>query len=268
MFNCLCLSGGATKGCITLGVLDKHRRDIENVEMYVGCSVGAVIVTLLSMGATMDEVYEIGTTSSCKLPSGLQLVAAISGFFTKLGLMKDNTYLDRVEEFILDKYGNIPTMRHLYQMTGKDLYICSTALLKKKRVMFHHSTHPDLPVLDALHMSARMPLIFTPIYYDEDLYIDGGMKCHFPIDMREGRTLGIHTYNRVRSARDILESPSIIEYIGLLLSCSTCGDIPTHMDGVLYDIAYERKGPLKTSEQELLAMYNAGREAIPIISDV
>lgn len=264
MFDSLIVSGGALKGSISLGVLSKHEKDIENVHTYVGCSVGAVICALLCMGATIPEIHHIGMTTKCEIPSGMKLIGVIPTFFSKLGFIHNSTYLDRVREFTMDRFGGIPTLKQLYDLTGKTLFICATALIARKRVMFSYRSHPDLTVIDALEMSIRMPLIFTPIFFDEDLYIDGGMKCHFPIDMRIGRTLAIHTYNKVRKAKDILTSPSIIEYIGLLLSCSSSEEVPLNFDGLLYDIAYERTGPLKTSEEETLDMFKTGVNAVPI----
>jgi NTE family protein len=264
MFDSVVISGGATKGYVATGVLSKYIKEIENVHTYVGCSVGAVIVSLLSMGASVPDIYRIGLASHCHTPTGVQWIGAVTTFFTKLGLIVNNTYLDEVERYVMERYGSIPTLLELYNITGKRLLICATAAIAKKRVVFSYQSHPDLTIIEALQMSIRMPIIFSPIYFENDLYIDGGMRCHFPIDLRLGRTLAIHTYNKLRDAKEMIRQPSIIEYIGLLLGCGSSVEIPNRMDGVLYDIPYERKNPLGSSSEEAMAMYNVGMNSIPM----
>ena len=266
MFDCVVISGGATKGHLSSGLLSKHEKEIQNVHTYIGTSVGAVLCTLLSVGATCMEIMQIGMTTRCETPSGMGWLSSLGSFFTKLGLIERNTYLDVVREFILKKFGKIPTLLEMYDITGKDLYICATGLIARSRILFNYRSHPDMSIIDALHMSIRMPLIFTPIYYGRDLVVDGGVRCHFPIDLRVGRTLAIHTYNKVRDAESMLREPSIIEYVGLLLACASPVEIPRTMNGVLYDIAYEKKGVMSVDE-EASHMFRLGREAVPLISN-
>ena len=263
MFDCLVISGGATKGHIACSILSRHEKDLKDIHTYIGTSVGAVLCTLLCTGATPDEMIKIGMETHCQTPTGVQWISSIGSFFTKLGLMDRNTYLDVVSKYITERYGMIPTMSELYDMTKKNLMICATALISRRRVVFSHTTHPNLPILDALHMSIRMPLIFTPIYFDNDLYVDGGVRSHFPIDLRSGRTLAIHTYNKVRDISSILRSPSITEYIGLLISCASPPDIPRTMNGILYDVPYEKKN--MTSVEEAHHMIDVGKKVVPII---
>lgn len=262
MFNCVLISGGATKGMISLGVLSKY--DISGVNTYVGTSVGAVLCTLLSMGLPVDEIYQIGRESKCDLPVGLQWVGKLYSLFSspRLGLLEKNTYLDKVKEVIEEKYDHIPTMKELHDQTGKKLLICASAILGKKRIIFSYETHPNLSILEALEMSVRLPLIFTPIHFDGDLYVDGGVISHFPIDLREGRTLAIHTYNKVREVDEMIKDPSLIEFIGLLLACSSPVDVYP-IDGVVYDIAYA-KGH---TGDEFDRMFKIGFNAIPLYNN-
>ncbi len=40
-----------------------------------------------------------------------------------------------------------------------------------------------MEILNSLKLSARIPIIFGPIKYNNDCYIDGGVWNNFPIDI-------------------------------------------------------------------------------------
>ena len=44
-----------------------------------------------------------------------------------------------------------------------------------------HYSHPDLQLVEAIKGSACLPGIFSPLFYDEKVYIDGGFVCNYPI---------------------------------------------------------------------------------------
>ncbi len=46
-----------------------------------------------------------------------------------------------------------------------------------------YETTPDMEILNSLKLSARIPIIFGPIKYNNDFYIDGGVWNNFPIDI-------------------------------------------------------------------------------------
>ena len=43
-------------------------------------------------------------------------------------------------------------------------------------------TTPELKVLEAIYMSSSVPVIFKPIMYKDEYYIDGAFSCRFPIN--------------------------------------------------------------------------------------
>lgn len=266
MFDCLVISGGSTKGRISISICKRHEKELKSVYTYIGTSVGSVLCTLLSMGFSCSQVMKIGMDSKCEVPTGIGWIGSIGCLLTRLGMIEKNTYLDSVSKSIMDRYGRIPTLLELYQMTGKNLYIIATGLIRRNRIVFSYKTHPHMSVIDALHMSVRMPIIFTPIRLERELVVDGGVVSHFPIDLRVGRTLAIHTYNKVRDIDTMLKEPSLIEYVGLLLSCASPINIPTSMDGVLYNVEYEKRGNM-TSEQEVQHMIEIGSTIPPLISN-
>jgi predicted acylesterase/phospholipase RssA len=258
-YECLVISGGATKGMISLGVMSKHWDELKGVKTLVGTSVGAVICTLFSMGLSVEEIYDIGSRSRPNMPTGFQWVGKLVGLFTNLGLLSYNGYLDRTREKIMEKYGFIPTMKQLYDITGKDLLICVSAILRRTRIIISHNTYPDLSVIDALDMSTRLPIIFSPILFENDLCVDGGIVSHFPIDLRVGHTLAINTINHVPTATDILSDSLFLEYVTILFGVGSPIDLRP-INGTLYHISYKKN---RVIDDEFRYMFEIGKNATP-----
>jgi hypothetical protein len=74
------------------------------------------------------------------------------------------------------------TLKELYEYSKIDLYLYSANLNCFCKVRFHHSTHPDLKVYEAIHMSSCVPILFKPMFYKEAYYIDGGLFMNCPIN--------------------------------------------------------------------------------------
>jgi len=258
-YKCLVISGGATKGMISLGVMSKHWDELKGVTTLVGTSVGAVICTLFSMGLSLEEIYDVGSRSRPDMPTGFQWIGKLVGLITNLGLLSRNGYLDRTREKILEKYGYIPTMKQLYDITGKDLLICVTAALRRTRIVISHTTYPDLSIIDALDMSTRLPIIFTPILFEGDLCIDGGSISHFPVDLRVGCTLAVNTVNHVPSATDIISDSRFIDYIALLFGIGSPIDLRP-INGTIYHISYKKN---RVVDDEFKYMFDIGKNAVP-----
>ena len=96
-------------------------------------------------------------------------------------------FLRKGDEVIVPKYSFL--IYRLYsQINGaKILYskennftISVDDILKK--VDLSHTTHPDLPLIKALQMTMCFPIMFQPICYGDDCYVDGGLLNNFPLN--------------------------------------------------------------------------------------
>jgi predicted acylesterase/phospholipase RssA len=73
------------------------------------------------------------------------------------------------------------TMKDLYEYSNIKLNIYSTKYSDLSFCCFNHEKTPDLKVIDAIFMSSSIPIIFKPLKYNNDYYIDGGYNCNFPL---------------------------------------------------------------------------------------
>ena len=55
---------------------------------------------------------------------------------------------------------------------------------EKKTIIHYHKNSPNLSVLDAVHTSMSIPLIFKPVdlYHDGTTGVDGGTTDNYPLD--------------------------------------------------------------------------------------
>ena len=78
-------------------------------------------------------------------------------------------------------FTRIPEIKEFYEYTKVDFYIFGTKLNKWKSVKISHYTHPNMTLIDAVYISSSLPLIFKPMYCDDDYIIDGGLSKRYTV---------------------------------------------------------------------------------------
>ena len=46
----------------------------------------------------------------------------------------------------------------------------------------NYKTYPELKVISAICMSSSFPLVFTPIFYQDKCFVDGGLINNYPLN--------------------------------------------------------------------------------------
>jgi NTE family protein len=176
----LVVSGGGMKGLYMLGALEYLYQEvgISHLKSFYGVSIGAVICTLVQIGYTPLEV--MAQICVQKIP---QKIAAIDkNVMERKSLLNPDNFLVMLDEMISNKLQKIPTLKELYEITGKDLYITTICFSSPTSPLYlHYSTHPDIPISKAIHLSMSIPFIFGYAEYDGKRYMDGGILDNFPI---------------------------------------------------------------------------------------
>jgi NTE family protein len=189
VFNTIILSGGSIKGICQLGALkyciDNKIIDLKMINHFIGTSVGAVIVCFLSLGITIDHLYEfvlnldfnkIGNIDSDVFNNFDKLI-------TNYGLNNGST-IENYIEGVLTKTTNIQgiTFKQLNELNNKKLTITGFSLQNGNK-MFNHLTTPDLKVSLAIRISLSIPILFEPITLNNEIMIDGGFLDHYPSEL-------------------------------------------------------------------------------------
>ena len=220
-YDTLVLSGGAINGIIILGALQycKDKGLINKIKTYVGTSVGAIISYLLIIGYTPVEIIVYLCTNN--------------GVFQKLKYFDINsgcrgdgatTFLhisEYLERMTTEKIGRLITMKDVKNIYGVE-FVCTTFNVTKNTTEYiSSSTHPDIPCLSALRMSANLPLVFETYKYGDSFFVDGGICNNFPLNIGEEhgeRVLGVVVLSPSETSTEVYPQKNMLAYIYRLLS--------------------------------------------------
>lgn len=176
----LIVSSGGNKGIALLGALNEFSKifPLNNFKYLTGCSIGAIIVLLLNIGYKIEELCEIlfkinfNDFQECKLINLIE----------KCGLDEGIKFTNFLKAIILNKNfsANI-TFNELFNLTNKILTICVVNITSGKTEYHNYINTPNLSILLSIRMSANIPILFSPILYNNNYYVDGALLDPFPI---------------------------------------------------------------------------------------
>jgi predicted acylesterase/phospholipase RssA len=185
MYNGVVLSGGGIKGLLHIGFLDEfftsHSQD--KIKYYSGCSIGALICVLLSIGYTPKELIKYFCTNDfCDIFKGYNPLI-LNNFY---GMIDSNVPLNYIEKMILDKINYIPTFEQLYINFNK-VFVCPSYKVNFKSneepyTYFSYRTTPKMSISKAACLSANIPIVFTKAEFEGFYYVDGGVFDNFPVN--------------------------------------------------------------------------------------
>lgn len=173
------ISSGGNKGISLLGALNEFSiyNPIEKFKYLTGCSFGAIICLLLNINYKIEELNDILFKINFKEFQDCKIINLIE----KCGLDEGIKFTNFLKAIILNKnYHSNITFKELYDLTGKILTIVVVNITKGIPEYHNYITTPDLSILLSVRMSANIPILFSPIFYNNNYYIDGGLLDPFP----------------------------------------------------------------------------------------
>lgn len=216
MIKNIVFSGGGIFGfsiCGALKALEEYKL-MDTITTYSGTSAGSIIACLLVLGYNSKEIETLIFGINFDTMRDITTENILS-FFETYGVDSGNRMLNVFEIIIKAKTNNPKiTFKQLFQLTNKKLIIAATNLSKKEVRYFNHQTTPNMSISLAVRISISIPILFTPVKYENDLYIDGCILDNFPIHLftNDNHTLGI----RLNSSRNNNIS-NIEEYITTII---------------------------------------------------
>ena len=178
-FDELIISSGGNKGISIVGALNKFIKhsDLNNFKYLTGCSIGAIICFMLNIGYTIEELNDIVFHINFEIFQELKVINIIE----KCGFDEGIKITNFLKALIINKnYNPNITFLELFEKTGKILTIVSTNITKGLPEYHNKDTEPDLSVLLSVRMSSNIPIIFAPIMYKGNYYLDGALLVPYP----------------------------------------------------------------------------------------
>ena len=151
---------------------------LDNIENILGCSVGSIFGLYISLGFTIEEM--INLTFNIDVNSLVDIKKNnLINIYKNYGFEKGNKFTNIIKSIIKHKTGNENfTFAELFQKYQKNLTIIGSNINKRKHELFNHQNTPDMEIWKAVRISCAFPLIFQPVKYNGDYYLDGG-NSHF-----------------------------------------------------------------------------------------
>ena len=179
------ISSAGPNGLIQLGMLaalmESAYFSIDTIQSIQGSSAGSMLAVLLCLKVPIQDAVDY----FIKRPLHKWFKVDVSQFMQTNG-MATCTLAELVTPLFHAQ--DIPltiTMKELYERSGIHLHIYSTRITIVECVDIDHLSFPDLPVIQAIAMSCAIPLLFPPVEYNGEYYIDGGLFMHCPIAPNE-----------------------------------------------------------------------------------
>ena len=186
-FDTLVISGGGINGLTMLGFLQYVYDNylINNINTYVGTSVGSILCYLLAIGYTPIEIMVyICTNHLFERLKYFNIVAMYNG----QGATTFSHINEQLEKITIEKLGRLVTLNELYILHKKRLICVTHNMTSDTTEYLDYTTYPNMPCLIALRLSSNLPLIFDHFKYLGNYYIDGGVSDNFPI--KKGEEIG------------------------------------------------------------------------------
>ena len=183
----LVLSGGGYKGFMSIGALkylsDQNFYNINEIENIYGTSVGSLIGVILCLKLEWNDMveYAINKPWNNLITFSTEIILNI---ISKKGIL-DKKFIDSIFINLFKNVGlnSDSTLLDLYNYSNICINLFSVNINTFELVRFNYKTYPETKILDAVYMSCSIPFIFQPLYFNESLYIDGGVINPYPLNI-------------------------------------------------------------------------------------
>jgi NTE family protein len=221
IIDTLVLSGGGVKGLYYVGIIKKleELNIIKNIKNFAGTSIGAFFACLLAIGFNSKELMEFLMLFNITRMKK----ANYNNFFSFFGIDNGNNLKIILEQmFELKGFNKNITFGEFYNKTQKNLIITGVCVNEKKCHYFNYLEYPKLEIIEAVRISTSIPLYFTPVQYNNKLWVDGGIIDNYPIDLFKdnlNKTLGIYLLEETKNS----EINNLEEFLSCVLSSFSQG---------------------------------------------
>ena len=183
----LVISGGGPAGVLMYGGL-KHLHinnfwNLKNIQSIYCTSIGSILATMLLLNLEWKIVddYLIERPWNKLFDKYSNNILNINN---NAGFINSDIFNDIVEPLFkcADINKNI-TLLEFYNLNKVNLNIFTTNIndIELSSTQLNYTSHPHLELITAISMSCCFPIIFTPIFYQDKCFIDGGLVNNYPI---------------------------------------------------------------------------------------
>jgi predicted patatin/cPLA2 family phospholipase len=194
-YDTICMSGGGIKGFAFIGALkyleNNNHINLSEINHFIGTSAGSMLSFFLSLDYSLKEIEDFIISFNFKkiIPD-----FNIENLLLNHGLDCGDKIMFVIMNFLKEKYDTDDvTFQEHYNLTNNKLTIIGTNFTKNCEEVFNYINTPNMSVRLAIRISISIPILFNPVLYNDNYYIDGGIINNFPMNhCNPETTLGLY----------------------------------------------------------------------------
>ena len=155
--------------------------DMSNIETIYGTSAGAIVGVLLCLKYDWETINDYIIKRPWQDVFSIK-VENIFDAYTKKGLF-DKAIIEKCFRPLLDAkdISMDISLEDFYNYSNIELHMFSFEINEFKVQDISYLTHPKIKLLDAIHMTCSIPILMTPICFEDKCFIDGGITTNYPL---------------------------------------------------------------------------------------
>ena len=218
-------SGGGLAGFAFYGAIkESHKQGlwkIENIQTIYATSVGTIIAAMLALK------YDWETLDDYLIKRPWQNVFTFNLYSILDTINKRGMFgIEIIQDIFLPLFNGKDvqmdiTLLEFYKLTNIEIHMCTTDINSFQLIDISHKTHPDWNVIEAIYSSCAVPVLFTPLFKNNESYCDGGLLANYPLEqsIKNGANpteiLGIHYKggNADECNKRVTRETSLLDYV-------------------------------------------------------
>jgi NTE family protein len=251
----LALGGGTARGLANIGVIKVLVENKIPINLISGTSMGAIVGAFYAKNLNILEVEELALKNS-----GWRMLNMIDPFF-RIGLIRGL----KVEKFLKSYLGDI------FISDLKLPFVAIATNLETGEPYYFNRGN----LISAIRASISLPLVFTPVHYNNMILVDGGLTEPVPVNaaLNSGADVVIAVnLDSYKNLKEKLEKPSIRKVASRSTKIITYQISKINVDRadvvIAPNIDYFRSGDFFHVKEFISEGERAAKKALPEILDV
>ena len=185
------LSGGGSSALGMLGALQwlHDHGKLKHVRRWVAASAGVIITILYLADYAPATIFAVLHGFNFQKFADDFNSDGLLGLMDTMGIMEPGTIMKLVAVMLRKKQIDTRiTLEEFDRLTGSTVVITGYSLTRAQTIAFSSRQHPHMPLLTALRISLSIPILFRPVMYEDEMYIDGATIEHVPVRFAKYKT--------------------------------------------------------------------------------
>lgn len=246
------ISGGSAWGFCAFGILyealESGFLNMGNIEtLYttsVGSIIGAMIILKIEPNILKDYLIKRPWDTVCKKNR-----CSLFEIYDNKGIIYPSFFKNMFSPLLKSVDLSLDSsLLDIYNYNSIEFHIYTTELNSFQLVDISYKTHPDWKLVDAIHASCSIPILFSPLIDNSMCYIDGAVFMNYPLckcienGANPDEILGIKLGGKKEDQREpnelITEKSNLFDVVNRLVS-NFIRNTDTHFHNHSYKILHE-----------------------------